>query len=318
VTPLAPPAAAPIVPNRVKTVQAPPYQTITPQQAPPAAQTPVGTEAQAIQYENRAAARSKWLQANARNASPGAVKEAEAAIAADRARAKDIRDTLAKYAEPTKEQKNAPPGMSPQESAAYAEALKGQAAASAKNIATRIEGIKPAQEGIQVLDEMTDALRHGGTNISTGPGAKQWLKAKQAVNNMVPGFFKGVPESEEVEKLNAYLAAAVAKSMTARPTQYEFKAFQEQNPGLSTSREGSMVLADILHQTKVQELELGRKADKFQFGRGKTWSEVEEEYFKQHPIISPLTHKPISAKQAPDGNWYMPDPDRRGKYLQVR
>lgn len=94
----------PIVPNRVKTVQAPPYQTITPPQAPPAAQTPVGTEAQAIQYENRAAARSKWLQAHARNASPGAVKEAEAAIADDRARAKDIRDKLADAAKQERQQ----------------------------------------------------------------------------------------------------------------------------------------------------------------------------------------------------------------------
>jgi hypothetical protein len=228
-----------------------------------------------------------------------------------REEAKQAQELLNKNRELTTEQKNAPPGMSPQQAAAYAETLKGQAAASMKNVAGRIEGIKPSQDAIQVLDEMKTAFKSGGKNISTGPGSEGFLKIKQAVNNWAgQDIFKGVRESEQIQKLNAFLAAAVAKSMTARPTQYEFKAFQAQNPGLATSKLGSGDLIDILRQTKMQELELGRMADKFKPGGDKSWSEVEQEYFDKHPIISPLTKKPIDAQQAKDGKWYRPNPEQ--------
>jgi hypothetical protein len=304
--------------------------------APSIRQTPVGTADDARVAFTRATNMRKAALAMP-STNPGRQKALLDQAQAEQTRGENILKSLGEYNKPTGEQinardeavqaaerakltnqqKNTPPGMSVPEGQAYAEALKGQAAASVKNIAARIEGIKPAQDSIQVLDEMMNAFRSGGTNISTGPGAQQWLKVKQAVNNQIPGFFKGVPEAEEVDKLNSYLASAVAKAMTPRPTQYEFKAFQQQTPGLLTSREGSAVLADILRQTKVQELELGRIADKFKFG-GKSWSDVEEKYFKDHPIISPQTHKPIDAQKAPDGKWYRPDPDRPGKYIVER
>jgi hypothetical protein len=43
-------------------------------------------------------------------------------------------------------------------------------------------------------------------------------------------------------------------------------------------------------------------------GPGETWKPETEE--KEHPLIDGL-------RQAADGNWYIPNPDRPGKYLQV-
>ena len=235
-----------------------------------------------------------------------ALKEKAKAL---REEAKQAQEALNKNLERTTEQKNALPGQTPQESAASAAAMKVQAEAQAENLKTRLAGYKPARDSIQVLDEMKDAFKAGGSHISTGPGAPNWLKVKQAVNNMAgTDIFKGVPESEQIDKLNAYLSAAVAKSMTARPTQYEFKAFQQQNPGLLTSPKGSENLMDILRQTKVQEAELARMASKFKVGGGQDWLDVEEKYFWEHPIISPLTKKPIDAQKAGDGKWYRLNP----------
>lgn len=235
-----------------------------------------------------------------------ALKEKAKAL---REEAKQAQEALNKNLERTTEQKNALPGQTPQESAASAAAMKVQAEAQAENLKTRLAGYKPARDSIQVLDEMKDAFKAGGSHISTGPGAPNWLKVKQAVNNMAGAdIFKGVPESEQIDKLNAYLSAAVAKSMTARPTQYEFKAFQQQNPGLLTSPKGSENLMDLLRQTKVQEAELARMASKFKVGGGQDWLDVEEKYFWEHPIISPLTKKPIDAQQAKDGKWYRLNP----------
>ena len=242
-----------------------------------------------------------------------ALKEKAKAL---REEAKQAQEALNKNLERTTEQKNALPGQTPQESAASAAAMKVQAEAQAENLKTRLAGYKPARDSIQVLDEMKDAFKAGGSHISTGPGAPNWLKVKQAVNNMAgTDIFKGVPESEQIDKLNAYLSAAVAKSMTARPTQYEFKAFQQQNPGLLTSPKGSENLMDILRQTKVQEAELARMASKFKVGGGQDWLDVEEKYFWEHPIISPLTKKPIDAQQAKDGKWYRLNPMSK-KYVE--
>ena len=242
-----------------------------------------------------------------------ALKEKAKAL---REEAKQAQEALNKNLERTTEQKNALPGQTPQESAASAAAMKVQAEAQADNLKTRLAGYKPARDSIQVLDEMKDAFKAGGSHISTGPGAPNWLKVKQAVNNMAgTDIFKGVPESEQIDKLNAYLSAAVAKSMTARPTQYEFKAFQQQNPGLLTSPKGSENLMDILRQTKVQEAELARMASKFKVGGGQDWLDVEEKYFWEHPIISPLTKKPIDAQQAKDGKWYRLNPMSK-KYVE--
>jgi hypothetical protein len=328
----------PVAPNRVQTVQPSPQQfgqiaasrtpyaaplqafQPPPQQASPAAQSPgLMQQDQIDRLRNNASKLYKDAEflpkQIAEQNKARADKMMDVAKQAQEARDKVTEQRL----QLTRGQKEAPPGMSVPQAGAYGEALKEQAKASMQNVAARIQGVRPAQDSIQTLDEMSDAFKVGGKHISTGPGAQNWLKVKQAVNNWAGAdIFKGVPESEQIEKLNAQLSAAVVKAMTPRPTQYEFKAFQGQLPGLLTSRGGSANLIDILRQTKVQELELGRMADKFKPGEGKSWSEVEAEYFGKHPIISPLTHKPIDAMQAKDGKWYRPDPDRPGKYLQER
>jgi hypothetical protein len=293
------------------TAQAPPRPMQQPQLG-----TPQGTEADARAFEAEAKARADWLATHARNASPGAVKGAQDQIAQLYSRAKSIRDALTEQAKPTTAQKEAPPGMSVQEAAAHKKALEDAAASKQKNVATYIEKIGPAREAMHVIDEMDNALTHGWNHISTGPGAKQFLEAKKAVNNIFPGTFSNVTEAETLDKLNSQLAAAAAKSLTARPSQQEFKAFMATNPGLLTARETSKALLDIMRQAKQQDLELGQMADRFVPGPGKNWSDIEEQYQRSHPIISPFTHKPIDAKQAPNGKWYRPDPDRRGKFLE--
>ena len=308
------PQPPPIAPRPVQTVQAQmPRAAIG---APPVPSTPVGTEAEAKFYEDRG--QKRLAVSGIFGASPKAAEAAQKAAEQDFARAKAIREKLAEYGAPTTAQKEAPPGMSVQEAAAQAETLKGLASAKTKNVAGRIEGIKPAQDTIQVLDEMENALRQGWNNISTGAGARQWLDVKKAVNNLMPGTFSNVAEAETVDKLNAQLAAAAAKAMTARPSQLEFKAFMQNNPGLLTSKEGSVGLIDLMRQAKRQELDLGQLADRFDPRQGKSWSEIESKYYRDRPIISPFTHMPVDAKKAPDGKWYRPDPDRPGRSLEVR
>jgi hypothetical protein len=141
---------------------------------------------------------------------------------------------------------------------------------------------------------MEEALVAGGENISVGPGAQKWLEVKQGANNLWPGLFKGVAESETVQKLNAQLAAEAAKAMTARPSQLEFKAFMANNPGLSTSVKGSRVLINVMRQAKQQDIELGRMA--MNQDNLRNWADVEDRFYAAHPIVGPWSQTATNAK----------------------
>jgi hypothetical protein len=163
---------------------------------------------------------------------------------------------------------------------------------------------------------MDTALTLGGNNISTGPAARQVLDAKKAINNVFPGTFKNVAEAETVDKLNAQLASAAAKAMTARPSQLEFKAFMANNPGLTTTKDGSKILLDIMRQTKQQDIALSQLAQTITPGNMHQWTDIENKFYRDHPLVNRTTGYPIDAKQAPDGRWVRPNPDGDG-YVQV-
>jgi len=172
------------------------------------------------------------------------------------------------------------------------------AAAKGKRIGEVIEaGGLPGRQMLNTLNVMEDAFKQGGANISTGPGAEAWLKVKQAANNLFPGIFNGVPESEAVQKLNAQLAAAAAKAMTARPSQLEFRAFMANNPGLLTSKEGSFALINVLRQAKEQDIALSRLA--MNNRNHDNWTEIEDKFYKEHPIKSPFTGKALTGQEKP-------------------
>jgi hypothetical protein len=163
---------------------------------------------------------AQWLQAQAqRNGILGFTESAKT----QQAHAEKILDAIKQAGEPTGPQKEA---RDTQVNLAKAAGKLGEEVATAKGkrIGEIIEaGGLANRQTVNTLNVMEDAMRHAGSNISTGPGAEQWLKVKQAANNLFPDLFKGVPESETVVKLNAQLASAAAKAMTARPSQLEFK-----------------------------------------------------------------------------------------------
>ena len=277
------------------------------QNAPGLRPTPVGTQEEARRLFERA----KNQEAAAAYLAKRNPKGAEVFLAqakADREHGEKILGSLGEYNKPTGTQQDLPYSGAIAAAAAAKKSAETVAAAKAENVATRIKGIKPARDAIQVVDEMGDALARGANNISTGPGARQWLEVKKAVNNVFPGTFAHVSEAETIDKLNAQLAAAAAKALTQRPSQLEFRAFMQQNPGLLTSRETSKNLLDLMRQGKQQELDLGQIAARLK--PGESYEDAEDKYFRTHPIISPFTHKPVDARKAPDGKYYRPNPDQ--------
>lgn len=248
----------------------------------------------------------------------------------------------------------AAPGGKPVETPEYkgniagAEKLQGAASeAIGKVIAEHIEaGGKASRDKLNALDTMESALRNGGKGVFTGPHSESVLKVKQtldALGAQSDWVKQGLPESEIVGKMNAQLSSASAKAMTGRPTQAEFLIWQRNNPGLMTSKEGSLALMDVIRQQTKQDIELGKLAQNKK--NWENWPETVDKFYETHGLTNPLTGKPMKdeiaaahggaavsggakpatlpagapegTKQAPDGHFYAPDPGRPGKFLRV-
>lgn len=248
-------------------------------------QTPLGTLADARKADDEA---QRYARAAAR---PGiSAEQAKAALSlADQAqhRAEEIRKQLGQYNTPESN-----PAVKAQLEQ-FGEAGK----AAGKRIGEVIEGGgKAARDTINTLDVMEASIRRSGGNFATGPGATEALKFKEAVNNLFPGYFKPqeIVDAEAIVKLNAFLASTAAKGLTARPSQLEFKAFMANNPGLSTSPQGSLYLIDILRQEQQQGIKLGQMA--LDRSNWDNWGSTEQRFYsdKNNQIRIP--------KQLPDLN----------------
>lgn len=217
-----------------------------------------------------------------------------------------------------------------------------RAKADVKEQQEYIDGGKQASNRLTTLNTLSNIIS-SDPNINLGFGGPTALKIKMALESAgIP-----VPDlsgAQAIQKLNASLASEMAKSLTSRTTQFEFKTFLGNNPGLELDKSGNERLIGIFSQLAKREVDLGRLARKNQ-DNWKGWDQVVENYDKQNPMRDPVTKKVLStdtviapapskarsqvgtaqaapaafpnAKKAPDGNWYVPDPSRPGKYSRV-
>jgi hypothetical protein len=194
-----------------------------------------------------------------------------------------------------------------------------------------------AQARLGTINTITNVV-NSDKNLQLGFGSETSLKIKMALEQA--GFdFGDLSGSQLIQKLNGVLASESSKSFSTRPTQFEFKTFLANNPGLALDEKGNVRMLGILAQNAKREADLGKLARQNQDNWAK-WDDVVEKYDKEHPIKDPTTGKVLSnhsiiapvgksgrqsasappmegAKKAPDGNWYVPDPNRPGKFAKV-
>jgi hypothetical protein len=198
-------------------------------------------------------------------------------------------------------------GMSPAEYNAWkTDILPGYAKDMAATSAT---GAK-SHETTNILNQMEDALRAGGRNISTGPTADIMLKLKQLAANF-NWDIAGTSEAESIKKLNAFLAAAASKQISARPAMFEYRSMIQNNPGLETSPQGTLTLLSILRQSNATEAKLGELADDPKNLRN--WPKVRSGFYNNpenypksprtgkslNPADYPAVPEPLAPAQAP-------------------
>ncbi|MET3483111.1 hypothetical protein [Methylobacterium sp. 1973] len=219
------------------------------------------------------------------------------------------------------------------------------------DLADYIGAARPARDKMAALNILEDAWKAGGDKITTGPMADRVLGLKQfARGSLGLNIGDDIAPSELISKIGTQLATADAKSLTARPTQFDFATYLRNNPGLTLTPEGNAALINIKKQQAQHELDLAALARRKE--NWENWDDVIADYDRKHPINSPLTGRPLGAssvefpgsqggggqggqprqdasaqppqgapagaRQAGDGNWYVADPNRPGKYLKVQ
>lgn len=184
------------------------------------------------------------------------------------------------------------------------EESKALGQARAANVVDYMKQGPDARNKMQTLQIMADALKAGNGNFSTGPGAEMILNAKQAIGNMFGTNLDGVAPAEIYKKMGAYLASSAAKDLAQRPTQFDFKTFLENNPGLDISPQGNQLMINVMQQQAQHQMDLSQLAQSYK-GPSADWNDVVANYDKTHPIMSPITGKTLDPKEV-----MFPDPNK--------
>lgn len=162
------------------------------------------------------------------------------------------------------------------------------------DISDYIAASRPAREKLAALNVLADAWKAGGDKITTGPAAERVLGLKQfARGSLGLNIGDDIAPSELISKIGTQLATADAKSLTARPTQFDFATYLKNNPGLNLTPEGNAALIDIKRQQAQHELDLAALARKKE--NWDNWDDVVAQFDRTHPIVSSLTGKPLDA-----------------------
>ena len=166
-----------------------------------------------------------------------------------------------------------------------------QAEADVKEQSDIIEAGRSGAARLGTLNTLTGILR-SDPNINLGFGSSTILKTKMALEALgVPMPDLSGPQA--VQKLNAALAVEMAKSLTSRTTQFEFKTFLANNPGLALDRQGNERLIGIFSQLAKRDVDLGKLA-RANRNNWENWDTVVENYDRKNPVRDPVTKRVLS------------------------
>jgi hypothetical protein len=130
--------------------------------------------------------------------------------------------------------------------------------------------------------------------ITFGPTAQMTAEAKRVIANYAPVLVdeKSLAGADAIEKLNFGLAGQLARSVGG--TQGElFKAIGA-TPGTEKSKQGTLVLIDMLQQKAMKDQQVGQLYRQMEAqGALKDYPAAREKFLTDHPVTNPLTGKPV-------------------------
>ncbi len=180
-------------------------------------------------------------------------------------------------------------------SAERARTLAG-AGAESDIIKTDIAAANDAPNILKGVGVIKDNIQKFGDQITFGPSSHWSLEMKRAAANYAPGFMKdqlnAVAAADSINKVGIGLAGTLAGQLQGGSNADTFAKAMQGVPGLTTSKEGALAMADMIQQAALKQQQLARTflADPSNY---KNYPQLKADFFARHPIINPLTGNPI-------------------------
>jgi hypothetical protein len=175
-------------------------------------------------------------------------------------------------------------------------------------IKTDIAAANDAPNVLKGVGIIKDNIQRYGDKITFGPTSPWSLEMKRAAANYAPGMMKdqlnAIAAADSINKVGIGLAGTLASSLQGGSNADTFAKAMQAVPGLTTSKEGALAMADMIQQSALKQQELGKLLrDPANFSR---YAELKANFFRDHPVINPLTGNPIemdvdAVKQRGDG-----------------
>lgn len=200
-----------------------------------------------------------------------------------------------------------------------------------------------ATAALGTLDYMDQLVQRPDFYSGTGAGAV--MQAKRALSSMGIAAPDSASAAETFEALsNKLVLDAAGGSLGAQISNADRDFLMRTAPGLGRTPEGNRELIGAARRIEQRKQEVARLAREYAIRNGgridagfdaamADWAEKNPLFPQRQPgPPSPQGEAPAApagqpqvaqppaegARQAPDGRWYVPDPRRPGKYLQVQ
>jgi len=172
---------------------------------------------------------------------------------------------------------------------------QGGAGAQSDVIKTDIAAANDAPNVLKGVGLIKDNIKRYGDNITFGPSSPWSLEMKRAAANYAPGIMKdqlnAIAAADSINKVGIGLAGTLASSLQGGNNSETFAKAMQGVPGLTTSKEGALAMADMIQQAALKQQQLGKLLqDPANYSR---YAELKANFFRDHPVINPLTGNPI-------------------------
>lgn len=187
----------------------------------------------------------------------------------------------------------APVAKAGQQLSAEGERVAGGAKAESNVIENDVKNAAAAPDTLKSLSVMEQTIHDLGPNITFGPTAKVSADARRVIANYAPGLVneKALAGADAIEKLNLGLAGTLSARLGLNPS--DISRSIASVPGTEKSKEGTLALIGMLKQQARNDQYVGTTLYQQYRGDLAGYQEARAKYFAEHPIINPITGKPV-------------------------
>jgi len=161
-----------------------------------------------------------------------------------------------------------------------------------ETIADAVKSSNISPEAHQALDIIDKTIRTT-PHLSFGPQAPYINEAKRVLDNYFPGMSTSISSADSLEKQSILLARDLDKTFSSRGSNFQLETFMQAVPNLRGSKEGALLITNLLKQELKQKEKLGQIANLMGDSDPATWAIVKKNFYDNTPLI---INKPVIGK----------------------